>query len=104
MKFNQRLSWLLGPVQVCSQMYYIVFIISYGISLLPLRVLYLLADFCYLLTSYVIGYRKKIVFKNLVIASPEKTDAERDAIAKQFYRHFWDNWIEALKLLSISKN
>ena len=84
-------------------MYYIVFGILYGISLLPFRVLYLLSDFFYFITWYIIGYRKQVVFKNLLIAFPEKTAAERIAIAKEFYHHFWDNWIEALKLLSISK-
>lgn len=84
-------------------MYYLVFGILYGISLLPFTLLYLLSDFFYLLTWYIIGYRKKVVLKNLQIAFPEKTVAERRLIAKQFYHYFWDNWIEALKLLSISK-
>jgi len=83
-------------------MYYIVFGILYSISLLPFAVLYLLADFFYFITYYIIGYRKQVVFKNLLIAFPEKTEAERKKIAKAFYHHFWDNWIEALKLLSIS--
>lgn len=84
-------------------MYYIVFGILYGISLLPFAVLYLLADLFYFITYYIIGYRKEVVFKNLLTAFPEKTAAERKKIAKQFYHYFWDNWIEALKLLSISK-
>ena len=44
-------------------------ILYYGlvipISYLPFRVLYWLADFVYLLAYYVVGYRKKIVRKNL---------------------------------------
>ena len=84
-------------------MYYIVFGILYIISLLPLPVLYLLSHCCYFITYYVAGYRKEVVFKNLGIAFPEKTMAERKIIAKKFYLHFWDNWIEALKLLSISE-
>jgi KDO2-lipid IV(A) lauroyltransferase len=84
-------------------MYYIVFAILYSISLLPFRVLYLLSDLFYFITYYIVGYRKETVFKNLGIAFPEKTDAERIKIAKAFYRHFWDNWMEALKLLSISR-
>jgi KDO2-lipid IV(A) lauroyltransferase len=83
-------------------MYYIVFGILYLISLLPLSFLYLLSYFFYFITYYIAGYRKETVFKNLAIAFPEKTMAERKLIAKQFYRHFWDNWIEALKLMSIS--
>ena len=84
-------------------MYYIVFAILYGLSLLPFTVLYLLSDFFYFITWHIIGYRKQDVFKNLQIAFPEKTAAERIIIAKAFYHHFWDNWMEALKLLSISR-
>jgi Kdo2-lipid IVA lauroyltransferase/acyltransferase len=40
---------------------------------------------------------------NLLQAFPEKTDRERKTIAKKFYRNFTDNWIETIKLLSISK-
>lgn len=83
-------------------MYPVVFGILYGISRLPLFVLYRLSYIFYLLTWYLLGYRKKMVFKNLALAFPEKTPVERKAIAKTFYRHFWDNWLEALKLLSIS--
>lgn len=86
-----------------SYMYSVVFGILYSISRLPLFVLYRLSYFFYLLTWYVIGYRKEAVGKNLSIAFPEKTDKERKQLAKEFYRNFWDNWLEALKLLSISK-
>jgi Kdo2-lipid IVA lauroyltransferase/acyltransferase len=84
-------------------MYYILFGILYGVSLLPLSVLYGLSYGLYLLTWYVIGYRRQRVLGNLAIAFPEKTVQERRLIAKQFYLHFWNNWIEALKLLSISR-
>lgn len=83
-------------------MYYIVFGILYLLSLLPLAFLYLLSSFLYVLTYYIIGYRKKMVFKNLAVAFPGKTYEERKQLAKQFYRHFWDNWVEAIKLMSIS--
>ena len=65
--------------------------------------LYVFSDFIYLILYYVVGYRKKVVMNNLVIAFPEKTETERKKIAKKFYRSFVDNWIETLKLLSISK-
>jgi len=50
------------------------------------------------------GYRKKVVFNNLLIAFPEKNEQEREAIAKKFYRNFTDNFIETIKLLSAGKN
>jgi KDO2-lipid IV(A) lauroyltransferase len=64
--------------------------------------LYVLADGLALFTYYVIRYRRKVVMDNLLIAFPEKTEAERVRIAKKFYRNFVDNFIETLKLLSAS--
>lgn len=84
-------------------MYYVVFIPLYLLSLLPLPVLYLLSNFVSALNWYIIGYRKKVVLDNLRIAFPEKTEAERKAIAKRFYRNFVDNFIETIKLISASK-
>jgi KDO2-lipid IV(A) lauroyltransferase len=40
---------------------------------------------------------------NLASAFPEKTVEERKKIAARFYRNFCDNWIETIKLLSLSK-
>ena len=40
---------------------------------------------------------------NLAIAFPEKTPEERIKIAKRFYRNFTDNFIEVIKLISISE-
>ena len=39
---------------------------------------------------------------NLTIAFPEKTEEERAAIAKKFYKNFADSFIETLKLFSAS--
>jgi KDO2-lipid IV(A) lauroyltransferase len=83
-------------------MFYIIYGILYAISLLPLKVLYLISDFAYLLLYYVIGYRKQVVFSNLKQAFPEKTEKERKTIAKKFYRNFTDNFIEFIKLVSAS--
>jgi Kdo2-lipid IVA lauroyltransferase/acyltransferase len=84
-------------------MYYLVYIPFYLLSLLPLRVLYILSDIIYFIIYYIAGYRKKVVMTNLEIAFPEKTAAERLAIAKQFYRNFVDTFIETIKLLSAGK-
>ncbi len=65
--------------------------------------LHRLSDLLYLLTYYIIGYRKKVVFGNLAIAFPEKTEEERIQIAKGFYKNFCDVMIESLKLFSISE-
>lgn len=84
-------------------MYYLVFGFLYLISLLPFRILYIISDFSYFILYYIVGYRKEVAAKNLLIAFPEKTEKERKAIAKKFYRNFTDNWIEAIKLLSVSE-
>jgi len=84
-------------------MYYIVFGFLYVLSLLPFRVIYIISDFFYALIYYVIKYRRKVVDNNLAIAFPEKSVDERKKIAKQFYKNFTDNFIESIKLLSISK-
>ncbi|HVX51672.1 MAG TPA: hypothetical protein VHB48_16040 [Chitinophagaceae bacterium] len=84
-------------------MYQIVYAIFYLLSLLPWRVIYLLSDFAYLLVYYVFRYRRDVVMNNLEIAFPGKTVKERVAIAKKFYRQFTDNFIEVIKLISISE-
>ena len=85
-------------------MYYVAYGFLYLLSLLPLRVLYLFSDFAYLLLYYVIGYRKEIVYYNLSIAFPTKTEKERNAIAKKFYKNFADSFIETVKAFSASNN
>ncbi len=84
-------------------MYYVVFGFLYALSLLPLRVLYLLSDFAYFILYYVAGYRKKVVLNNLFIAFPNKTEKERIAIAKKFYLNFTDTFIETIKFMSAGK-
>jgi KDO2-lipid IV(A) lauroyltransferase len=84
-------------------MYYIVFGILYLVSLLPFFILYGIADFFFIVIYLIIGYRKKVVMQNLRSSFPGKTEKELKSIARKFYRNFIDNWIETIKLLSISK-
>jgi len=67
---------------------------------LPMWFLYGMSDAMSLLLYYVIRYRRGVVASNLLIAFPEKTEADRRRIAKKFYRAFTDNFLETLKLLS----
>ncbi len=85
-------------------MYYLVFGLLYLLSLLPFFVLYLISDLIFVILYYLIRYRRKIILTNLQIAFPEKNEAELDRISRRFYRNFTDNWIETIKLLSISKS
>lgn len=52
---------------------------------------------------YLIGYRKDVVMRNLLIAFPEKTEKERIRIAKNFYLNLVDAFIESIKMITISK-
>ncbi|WP_154855833.1 lysophospholipid acyltransferase family protein [Cyclobacterium xiamenense] len=72
-------------------------------SRLPLPVLFIFSDLLYLLAYYLLGYRKKVVRENLIHAFPEKTDRERRAIERAFYRNFTDSLAETIKLLTIGK-
>ncbi|PMD97310.1 lipid A biosynthesis acyltransferase [Siphonobacter sp. BAB-5405] len=73
------------------------------ISRLPLTVLYWFSDFLFVLIYYVFGYRKQVVLGNLAAAFPEKSEAERQAIAKKFFRNFCDLMVETVKSLTISR-
>ena len=84
--------------------YYLAYPIIWLFSKLPFRVLYSISDAIYVLFFYVIGYRKKVVLDNLKLAYPNSSEKELKAIQKQFFRHFVDTLIEAIKAISISEN
>lgn len=83
-------------------MYYVIYGLFWLVSLLPLRVLYILSDGIYGIIFYIAKYRRPIVDANLLIAFPEKTDKERLRISKQFYHNMVDTFIETLKMFSAS--
>lgn len=88
-------------------MNFFIFCITYPfiwlVSRLPMRILYVISDFFFLLLYYVIGYRKEVILENISYALPEKSLEERQKIAKKFYRHFTDIIIESIKAFSISE-
>ena len=63
----------------------ILYALFYLLSLLPLRVLYLLSDFIYLIIYYVVGYRVKLTRKNMADSFPEKSEQELRSIERGFY-------------------
>lgn len=85
---------------IINRIFYYGFV--YPISLLPFAVLYVLSDILAFLMYYVVGYRKNVVMQNLKNSFPNKSEAERVAIAKKFYRHFCDLTLESLKMFTIS--
>lgn len=84
-------------------LYGIAFGIWYLMSLLPLRVLYLVSDGLYYLVFYVVKYRRPLVKKHLADSFPEKSEAERLKIEKEFYSWFCDYIVESIKLFTMSK-
>ena len=83
--------------------YYVFYGVNWIISLLPLRILYLLSDLVYFVLYYIVSYRRKVVSTNLKNSFPEKTDEERKTIEKKFYKHLADLIVEILKLTHMSK-
>jgi len=61
----------------------------------PERILYLFSDFLYLIMYHVVGYRKKVVFENLHKAFPEYDKAEIRKVARKFYHHLSDLFLES---------
>ncbi|NLZ19679.1 MAG: hypothetical protein GXY24_05375 [Bacteroidales bacterium] len=58
------------------------------LSWLPLRVHYVLGDLLAWLARDVVRYRRKVVDDNLALCFPDKTEQERKAVRRGFYRHF----------------
>ena len=84
-------------------MYYLIYGTLYLLSLLPWPVMYRISDLLAFLNWNVFGYRKEVVLGNLAIAFPEKTEAERMAIARAFYRNFTDTIVESIKVITMSE-
>lgn len=83
-------------------LYYILYVGMFLHALLPFRILYVLSDILYVLVYRIVGYRLKVVRRNLAASFPDKTDKERLQIEQDFYHHFCDYFVETIKLLHIS--
>ena len=84
-----------------TRKYRIIKKLLWVVSLLPFGVLYALSDFCCLFVRRF--YRTQVVRENLRTAFPEKSEDELRRIEKKFYHQFCDNFVEDIKMLSISK-
>ncbi|MCE5226190.1 MAG: lysophospholipid acyltransferase family protein [Porphyromonadaceae bacterium] len=71
-------------------------------ALLPMRVLYVLSDIFYFFVYKLIGYRLKVVRRNMKNSFPEKSEAELRKLEHEFYHHFCDYIVETLKLAHVS--
>jgi KDO2-lipid IV(A) lauroyltransferase len=73
-----------------------------GIAHLPFWALYVLSDITYFLLCHTVGYRRKVIIKNLRNSFPDKSDKEIREITRKFYRNFTDYIFETIKLLHIT--
>lgn len=80
---------------------YLLFYFLLLLSLLPFWVLYLKSDALAFFLYHIIGYRKKVVRKNLETSFPDATDIRKTE--KRFYHFLGDTFIESLKLFTIRK-
>ncbi|HLA58160.1 MAG TPA: lysophospholipid acyltransferase family protein [Puia sp.] len=74
----------------------------YLVSIFPLAVLYLFSDLLFVFVFYIWRYRKKVVFENLRISFPGKTDAEIKKLRWFYYRYLCDLFVETIKMITIS--
>jgi KDO2-lipid IV(A) lauroyltransferase len=84
--------------------YYLLRVLSWLIYKMPWKVRYSLSDVFYVIIYYIARYRRKVVNLNLANSFPEKTQKERELIAKKFYRHICDSFIETLYFDRMSLN
>lgn len=85
----------------------ILYRLAYGIwfllSLLPLRVLYIISDVFYFLLAKVVRYRHRVIEKNVRESFPSLSDIERREIIGNFYAWLCDYFVETLKLMTMSQ-
>ena len=82
--------------------YLLAYPFLYIVSILPFRLLYILSDCLYVLGYYIIGYRKKVVRKNIALALPHLSNKERLSIEKKSYKHLFDMFLEMIKTMNIT--
>jgi len=82
--------------------FYLLYPLIWTLTLLPLRILYLLSDLLFFLNFLFIGYRRKVVYLNLKNSFPEKSNKDIRTIARKFYRHLFDQMIESIALIHMS--
>lgn len=85
-------------------LYYLLTAVTYLLSLLPLRVLYIISDILFFFIYYIGRYRRRLVRKNLSDSFPEKSISEILRIERCFYAWFCDYIVETVKLYSIRES
>ncbi|GMN08957.1 lipid A biosynthesis protein [Croceitalea sp. MTPC9] len=85
----------------------VVYLITYPIlwvfSRLPFKLIHFISDCVFYLLYYVISYRKKVVYNNLKLVFPNKSEEEILQIQRKFYKHMCDVFLEMTKTMGMSK-
>jgi KDO2-lipid IV(A) lauroyltransferase len=66
-------------------------------AIMPFFLIYGLSEVVWFFLYKVVGYRKKVVRDNLMIAFPDKTDKEIKKIESKYYRNLTDILLESVK-------
>lgn len=82
--------------------FYILLVPIFLISLIPLRVLYVLSDILAFVLEKIIGYRSYVIYINLARSFPQKKYNELKKIAHVNYRLISDNFVETIWAISSS--
>jgi KDO2-lipid IV(A) lauroyltransferase len=76
--------------------YYLLRASTWVVHMLPMRLNYIFSDFLFLITYYIVRYRRNVVSRNLLNSFPEKSIKELKLIEKKFYHHLCDTFLETL--------
>jgi len=89
--------------EICGMGYYFALPFIYLLSLLPMRAVYAVSDFMYIVVFYGLKYRRTVTETNLRNAFPEKSEQEIQAITKTYFHYLCDLMLETFKTLTISE-
>lgn len=85
-------------------LYYLFYALLWLLSLLPLRLLYLISDFIlFPIVYWIVRYRRRLVSRQLAESLPERSERERKNIEYRFYHFLCDYMVETLALMTMSR-
>jgi len=84
--------------------YYITVFFIRLFGLLPFSAIYKISDFLSFVLFYLVKYRRSVVYKNLKLCFPEKSEKEIRDIARKNYTNLSDLIVEAMKGFSMDFN
>ena len=85
-------------------MKYLLLILLWIFSLLPIQFLYLISKIIRFVVYDILCYREKVVIDNIQNTFIEKSQTEVIKLKNNFYDYFFELIVEIIKLLSISNN